>query len=303
MAKTAFLFPGQGAQTVGMGQALRDSSSSAAEIFARADQILGYSLSEICFQGPRELLDATEHSQPALLVCSIAALTMLRDTDPVAAASAAGCAGLSLGEYSAMVYAGAMSFEDALRVVRERGRAMQAAADSQPSGMVSILGLEDSQVADLCDAARQPGEILQIANFLCPGNIAISGHAASCQRAAELAESAGAMRAVPLAVAGAFHTDIMQSAEQRLATVLADVAIASPRIPVISNVDARAHSDPDEIRQLLVHQVCSPVRWAESMNRLIQDGFNQFVEIGNGRVLRGLMKRIDRRATCSGVPE
>ncbi len=286
-----------------MGRSLCDSSAAAATVFAEADEILGYSLSEICFNGPGEILDATEHSQPALLVCSVAALAMFRESDPQAAAAAEACAGLSLGEYSALVYADAISFEDGLRVVRQRGLAMQAAADAQASGMVSILGLDDDQVASLCDAARQPGEILQIANLLCPGNIAISGHAASCQQAVELAPSHGAMRAVPLSVAGAFHTEIMQSAEQRLADTLADVPLSPPRIPVLSNVDARSHNDPDEIRQLLVHQVCSPVRWAESMNQLTGEGFDQFVEIGNGRVLRGLMKRINRRAVCSGVPE
>lgn len=276
---------------------------AAAAVFSQADEILGYPLSEICFQGPRETLDATEHSQPALLACSVAALAVLQETDPALADAADACAGLSLGEYTAMVHAGALSFEDGLRVVRERGLAMQEAADRQPSGMVSILGLGEDEVQRLCDEARQPEEILQIANHLCPGNIAISGHQASCQKATGLAESFGAMRAVPLAVAGAFHTGIMKPAETRLSEALAGVSIQPPAIPVISNVDAAAHSDPDEIRQLLVRQVCSPVLWGPSMNRLIEQGYDQFVEIGHGRVLRGLMKRINRRAACSGVPE
>lgn len=286
-----------------MGQALCATSPAAARVFESADEILGYRLSEICFNGPKETLDATEHSQPALLVCSIAALESLRESDPAAADAAVSCAGLSLGEYTAMVYSSAMSFADGLRVVRERGLAMQEAADAQPSGMVSVLGLEDDKVAELCDAARQPGEIMQIANYLCPGNIAVSGHTASCQKVVELAESFGAMRAVPLAVAGAFHTNIMKSAEARLEKVLAGVDIEKPRIPVISNVDESPHFEADDIRQTLVRQVCSPVYWYTSMNRMIEEGVDHFVEVGNGRVLRGLMKRINRRIECSGVPE
>jgi [acyl-carrier-protein] S-malonyltransferase len=303
LAKTAFLFPGQGAQTVGMGQSLCAASPAAAEIFRRADDVLGYGLSDICFNGPKETLDATEHSQPALLVCSIAALESLRESDADAADGAATCAGLSLGEYTAMVYAGALSFEDGLRVVRQRGLAMQEAADAQPSGMVSVLGLDDDKVVELCDAARLPGEILQVANMLCPGNIAVSGHAGSCRKVVEMAESFGAMRAVPLSVAGAFHTDIMRSAEARLAQALTDVKIHQPRIPVISNVDASAHFEADAIRQILIHQVCSPVQWSLSMQRMIAGGVDRFVEIGNGRVLRGLLKRISRQVECAGVPE
>lgn len=286
-----------------MGQALCASSPAAAKVFRDADEILGYRLSEICFNGPREVLDATEHSQPALLVCSIAALESLKETDSTIADSAISCAGLSLGEYTAMVYASALSFEDGLRVVRERGLAMQEAADAQPSGMVSVLGLEDDKVAGLCDAARIPGEVLQMANFLCPGNIAVSGHAASCQKVVAMAESWGAMRAMPLAVAGAFHTSLMQSAEARLAKALAEVEIREPRIPVISNVDAAPHFQADDIRRILIRQVCSPVHWYSSMNRLIEEGIDHFVEVGNGRVLRGLMKRINRKIECSGVPE
>lgn len=286
-----------------MGKGLFESSPAAKAIFRRADEVLGYGLSEICFHGPKETLDATEHSQPALLVSSIAALAAMDESDPSLSRQAEMCAGLSLGEYTAMVFAGAMSFEDGLRVVRERGLAMQEAADAQPSGMVSILGLEDEQVAALCEQARIPGEVLQIANLLCPGNVAISGHAASCARAAELAPSLGAMRAVPLAVAGAFHTSIMQSAESRLARILETVALKTPRIPVISNVDGQAHFEPGELRRILVQQVCSPVRWSQSVRNMISGGTTQFVEVGTGKVLRGLMKRIDRSASCSGYPE
>ncbi len=303
LTKTAYLFPGQGAQSPGMGRQLFESSSAAARVFTRADEILGYSLSEICFQGPAERLDATEHSQPALLVCSVAALAAIRENETLPFGEADSCAGLSLGEYTAMVHAGALSFEDGLRVVRARGEAMQAAADAQPGGMVSILGLDDDRVAELCEAARQPGEVLQVANLLCPGNIAISGHKASCQRAIELAPRFHAMKAIPLAVAGAFHTSIMQSAEERLAAVLEPVEIRGPSLPVISNVDAQVHNDPDAIRRNLIRQVVSPVLWATSMTKLIESGHEHFVEVGHGRVLRGLMRRINRGKEVFGFPE
>ncbi len=208
---------------------------------------------------------------------------------------------MSLGEYTALVFAGVMDFEVALRVVKQRGEAMQAAADETPSGMVSILGLEPEHVQALCDQVRQPGEILQPANFLCPGNIAVSGHNAACERIADAATEAGAMKVVPLAVAGAFHTPIMQSATERLSDALAGIPLAQPRIPVISNVDACAHDDPEEIRQLLVRQVVSPVRWEESMARMLREGFDSFYEIGPGRVLRGLLRRLDRKVSCENV--
>ena len=209
-------------------------------------------------------------------------------------------AGLSLGEYTAMVFAGVMDFEDGLTLVQRRGAAMQEASDATPSGMVSILGLERVEVESLCEKARN-GEILKIANYLCPGNIVISGSLAACERAAEMARAAGAMKAVPLAVAGAFHTEIMRPADQRCAEALADVPMQKPRIPVISNVDALPHDDPEEIRKILVRQILQPVRWEDSMRYLIQQGFDQFYEVGPGRVLRGLLRRIDRSVSCQSV--
>ena len=300
MGKTAFLFPGQGAQAVGMGRELAAALPAARRLFDRAGEILGYDLAALCFEGPAEKLDSTVYSQPALFVTSLAALEQLRAQAPEVVDTCAGAAGLSLGEYTALVFAGVMDFETGLRVVQQRGEAMQAAADATPSGMVSILGLEREAVEGLCDQARG-GEILQIANFLCPGNLAISGHKAACQRAAEMAEGAGAMKAVGLAVAGAFHTPIMQPAVARLEAALAGVPLKKPRIPVISNVDAAAHDDPEEIRRLLAKQVVSPVRWEDSLRALLAQGYDKFYEVGPGRVLRGLLKRIDRKAACEGV--
>ena len=210
-------------------------------------------------------------------------------------------AGLSLGEYTALVFAGVMDFESGLKVVQQRGEAMQEASDRTPSGMVSILGLDRDKVQELCDNVRQEGEILRPANYLCPGNIAVSGHNTACERIADAADEAGAMRVVPLAVAGAFHTPIMSSAVERLTAALADVPMSKPRIPVISNVDARPHDDPEEIRDLLVKQVVSPVLWEDSMRLLLDQGIDQFYEVGPGRVLRGLLKRIDRKAPCDSV--
>jgi [acyl-carrier-protein] S-malonyltransferase len=217
------------------------------------------------------------------------------------ATGAQATAGLSLGEYTALVFADAISFEDGLKLVQERGSAMQAAADLVPSGMVSVLGLDLEKVQAICDEARQPGEILQVANLLCPGNIVVSGHLSACERVPAIAEKAGAMKTIRLAVAGAFHTPLMQPAVERLTAALANVTIKAPRIPVISNVDAVSHDDPNEIRNLLTQQVVSPVRWEDSMRELLSKGYGPFWEVGPGRVLRGLLKRIDRKAPADGI--
>jgi [acyl-carrier-protein] S-malonyltransferase len=284
-----------------MGRKLVETTPAAKEVFERARGILGYDLLEACLQGPAEKLDSTVYSQPALFVTSLAALEWLRANNPDVLNGCQAAAGLSLGEYTALVFAGVMSFEDGLRVVQERGRAMQDAANAVPSGMVSLLGLDKEKIEKLCEEARGPGEVLQIANFLCPGNIVVSGHKAACQRVASLAEGAGAMKAISLAVAGAFHTKIMQPAVERLSKALSDVKLKQPRFPVIFNVDAAAHEDPGEIRDLLVRQVVSPVLWEDSLRKMLAHGHGPFWEVGPGRVLRGLLKRIDRKAEADGV--
>jgi [acyl-carrier-protein] S-malonyltransferase len=301
VTKTAFLFPGQGAQAVGMGAALAGSLSQAQELFARAADILGYDLLDLCTNGPAEKLNSTVYSQPALFVCSLAALEQIKQDNPEVVANCAATAGLSLGEYTALVFADAMNFDAGLRVVQVRGQAMQDAADANPSGMVSVLGMDRESLQKLVDEARGD-DVLQLANFLCPGNIVASGSKTACERLAASAEAAGAMKVIPLAVAGAFHTPLMQSAVERLSAALAEVEIKKPRIPVVSNVDARPHDDPAEIRALLQKQVVQPVLWEDSMTWLIKDfGIEQCYEIGPGRVLRGLLKRIDRKFPCEGV--
>ena len=303
MSKIAFLFPGQGAQTVGMAKELCNELPAAKELFDRAAEVLGYDLADICFNGPVEKLNSTVISQPALYVSSMAALEKLKHESPEVYESCAAAAGLSLGEYTAIAFAGAMSFEDGLKLVQRRGQAMQEASDQTPSSMVSVLGLDREQLEKVCDDARVDGEVLQIANLLCKGNIAVSGHIASCQRIPDVAEAAGAMKSVPLAVAGAFHTPIMESAVAKLESALSEVEIGATRMPVYSNVDAQAHSQPDEFKQLLVSQVCGPVLWQDSIEKMIADGYDEFYEVGVGRVLRSLMKRINRKTKIQGVLE
>lgn len=299
-SQPAIVFPGQGAQTVGMAGDWVDAHPDAAALFARAADLLGYDLLGICREGPAEKLNATSVSQPAILVTSLAALEVLRSREGNPLAAAGITAGLSLGEYTALVFAGAIDVDDAVRLVDVRGRAMQACAEQRPGAMVAVLGMDREPLTTLCDEHRG-GDVLEVANVLCPGNIVVSGTAAACRRLETAALAAGAMKCVPLEVAGAFHTVLMQPAVERLTEALATAAFRPSRIPVVSNVDARPHTDPDEIRGLLARQVVGVVEWNASMAYVLSTGVRTVWEVGPGRVLRGLMKRIDRSIACSGV--
>jgi [acyl-carrier-protein] S-malonyltransferase len=299
MPRTAFLFPGQGAQHLGMGGTLASTLPAAKKLFDEAARVLGYDLLSVCLTGPQERLNATEISQPAIFVASLAALEQLRANEPSTFNDVTATAGLSLGEYTALVFAGALSFQDALKVVQARGQAMQKAAEATPSGMTSVIGLDLPDVDALVESARGSA-VLQIANILCPGNIVVSGDQAGLESLTKHAESKG-YRLIPLAVSGAFHTDLMKPADLALSIALDQVEIRQPRIPVWSNVDAKPHTDPVEIRQLLVKQILSPVKWEESMRGIIAEGVETFYEIGPKNVLAGLMKRIQRRSDFRNV--
>jgi [acyl-carrier-protein] S-malonyltransferase len=299
MPRTAILFPGQGAQAVGMGKTVLDTVPAARKLFDDANAILGYDLADICLNGPVEKLNSTAVSQPAIFVGSLAALEVLKASDPSAIESSIATAGLSLGEYTALVFAGALRFEDGLRLVQKRGEAMQAAADATPSGMVSILLMERPQVDDVVVAAKAEGYI-QVANLLCPGNIVLSGDKKAVAAAQKIAEEKGA-RTVMLAVAGAFHTPLMQPADEKLAKALEAIELKSPRMPVWSNVDAKPHSDPADFRRLLVQQVLQPVLWEDTLRGLLESGVEQFHEVGPGRVLAGLLKRVNRKIECKNT--
>lgn len=300
MPKAAFLFPGQGAQTVGMAAETCRNVPAAQRLFDEAAAILGYDLLKVCAEGPAEQLNRTAVCQPALYVAGLGALESLRAREPQAEADCVAAAGLSLGEYTALAFAGALAFADGLRLVQVRGQAMQAAADATPSAMVSVLGLAPEKVEALCASARPAGAV-EVANLLCPGNVAVSGTQAACAEVERLAPAAGAIKTIRLAVAGAFHTSLMRPADQTLARALAETAVHRPRVPVWSNVDAAAHTDPDEIRSLLVRQVLQPVQWEKTMRHLLAAGVTKFYEIGPGRVLAGLLKRVDRKAEIVNV--
>ena len=283
-----------------MAGAWVDESPAARDRFARAADILGYDLLALCREGPAERLNTTAVSQPAILVTSLAMLDVLRGRQGHPLDVAPITAGLSLGEYTALVFAGAIDFDDAVRLVDIRGRAMQECAENRPGAMVAVLGMERETLAALCAECRGT-DVLEIANVLCPGNVVVSGSVAACGRLTEAATAAGAMKCVPLEVAGAFHTVLMEPAVERLSAALERTTLRAPRIPVVSNVDARPHSDPAEIRGLLARQVIGVVEWNASMAYILSTGVRTVWEVGPGRVLRGLMKRIDRGVACHGV--
>lgn len=302
---TAFLFPGQGAQTVGMG-AEAQSVPAATKLFNQANEILGYDLLDLCTNGPKEKLDSTMISQPAIYVTSLAAVEVLRARDggqDVINSVDVTC-GLSLGEYTALAFAGAFSFEDGLKLVKLRGEAMQDASDAANSAMVSVIGLDSEKVQELCDAANDEvdeNDRVQIANFLCPGNYAVSGGVKGIEVVEAKAKSFKARMTVRLAVAGAFHTSFMQPAVSRLESALAATEIRTPRIPVISNVDAQPHSDPNTIKQILAQQVTSPVQWETTVKNLMGKGLEKSYELGPGKVIAGILKRINKGTSIENI--
>jgi [acyl-carrier-protein] S-malonyltransferase len=300
MKSVGILFPGQGAQVVGMGRWLCETFPAAQQLFDQASEILGYDLDKLCFDGPAEQLGATEFSQPALFVVGMAAANVLAQEQPDRIAAVKAAAGLSLGEYTAVCFAGGLQFPDALKLVQRRGQAMQAAADAVESGMASVLGLDLDAVEKLCEQCREENEVLQPANLLCPGNIAVSGHRTAIERLIPAATQAGAMKVIPLSVAGAFHTSLMQGAVEKLRAALDEMPITDTHIPVYSNVDAAPHQSASEIRELLSRQVIESVRWEDSIRRMLEDGIDGFEEMGTGRVLRGILKRINRKIPTSG---
>jgi [acyl-carrier-protein] S-malonyltransferase len=303
-SKVAFMFPGQGAQFVGMCADVVKDVPKAAELFAKASEILGYDLLEVCTNGPKEKLDSTVISQPAIFVASMAAVEKMRHEMGSEAVDSATCAmGLSLGEYSALCFSGAISFEDGVKITKARGEAMQAASDAVDTGMVSVIGLDKGKVAELCEmASSEAGSKVQIANYLCNGNYACSGSAGAIDVIMERAKPEFKARmTVRLAVAGAFHTSYMGPAVDSLRKVLDTVEIKKPRIPVLSNVDAKPHSDPAVIKELLATQVTSPVLWENTMELVLSRGFEQAYELGPGKVTAGILKRFDKGASITNV--
>jgi [acyl-carrier-protein] S-malonyltransferase len=294
MSKTALLFAGQGAQAVGMGKDLAEKFPAAKNWFDRANTALGYDLAAICFHGPEAELTKTENAQPGIFLVSWVAFQLLKEHVPHLKFEAT--AGLSLGEFTALTAADALTFEDGLRVVRQRGKFMQEACDVTRGGMAAVIGLDEAPTREVCAEAG-----IVLANLNCPGQLVISGEADKITKACELAKARGAKRAIPLTVAGAYHSPLMASAQPKLAAELARAKIAPPAVPVISNVTAQAHG-PD-ISAKLVEQVCASVLWENSMRYLLAQGFTRFIELGPGTALSGFMKRIDKTAQMLNVAD
>jgi [acyl-carrier-protein] S-malonyltransferase len=296
MQKTALLFAGQGAQVVGMGRDFVEKFPSAKSAFEAANQTLGYDLASICFAGPEEELTNTENAQPGIFLVSWIAFQLLKQQVPGFSFQAA--AGLSLGEFTALTVVGVMSFEDGLKVVRARGRFMQQACDATEGTMAAIIGLDEPSTRQVCEETGA-----ELANLNCPGQIVISGDVEAINRACEMAKAQGAKRALPLSVAGAYHSKLMASAQPKLRAVLAEIPLHLPAVPVISNVTAQPHATAGEISARLVEQVTSSVRWEESIRYLLAQGFTRFIEIGPGTALSGFLKRIDKSAQIMNVAD
>uniref|UniRef100_A0AB33JGF9 Malonyl CoA-acyl carrier protein transacylase n=3 Tax=unclassified Prevotella TaxID=2638335 RepID=A0AB33JGF9_9BACT len=294
----AFVFPGQGSQFVGMGKDLYDTNPLAKELFDKADEILGFKITEIMFAGTDDQLKETKVTQPAVFLHSvISALCMGDDFKPEMVA------GHSLGEFSALVASGALSFEDGLRLVHTRALAMQKACEANPGTMAAIIGLADEKVEEICKEVSTDGDIVIPANYNCPGQLVISGNQGAIDRACEALKAAGAKRALPLKVGGAFHSPLMKSAKEELQLAIEKTSFSSPKCPVYQNVDAKAYTSAEDIKNNLIAQLTSPVRWTTSVQNMIADGATDFTECGPGKALQGMIGRIDKNVTAHGIAE
>ena len=292
----AYVFPGQGAQFAGMGKDLYDSKPLAKDLFDKANDILGYSITDIMFNGTDEQLKETKITQPAVFLHSVISALCLGDEFTPAMV-----AGHSLGEFSALVAAGALSFEDGLRLVYARAMAMQKACEVAPGTMAAIVGLDDETVEKICQQVSTTGNVVVAANYNCPGQLVISGNIDAVNQACELLKEAGAKRALPLKVGGAFHSPLMQPAKDELQTAIENTTFTEPKCPVYQNVDGQPHTAPEEIKKNLIAQLTSSVRWTSSVQNMIKDGANDFTECGPGKALQGMIGRIDKDVTAHGI--
>ncbi len=300
MAKTAFVFPGQGSQTVGMCKEFYDNYACAKKVFEEADEALGFSIAKMCFEGPEDQLRLTMNTQPAILTCSIAVLAVLRENG----LNCQIAGGHSLGEYSALVAAGSLSLVDAVRSVRKRGQFMQEAVPVGEGAMAAVMGLEPETIDAICRKVEaECGEAVQAVNFNCPGQVVIAGAAGAVTKAIDALKEAGARRAVSLPVSAPFHSTLMRPAAARLKEVLDEVEFHDAKFPVVANVTAKPVTKAEEIRSLLVQQAASPVKWEMSMRYMLGEGFDTFVEVGPGKVLTGFTRKIDRTANALNVED